>query len=146
MPPVAHQAKPSTAPANGAVVVAAGCLGVLPFNFPRARIFMGDVGSGALGYLMAALAGLLIFPFFGSPGDYFMKMFSPEVMLYSHYTGLMSIFFLYMFGQYITQRFLPRLNWVKGGIYIVLCVTIGTMMFSPNVELFQNGAPIASPD
>ena len=41
-----------------AVVVAAGCLGFLPFNFPRARIFMGDVGSGALGYLMAALAGL----------------------------------------------------------------------------------------
>ena len=93
-------------------------------------------------YLMAALAGLLIFPFFGSPGDYFMKMFSPEVMLYSHYTGLMSIFFLYMFGQYITQRFLPRLNWVKGGIYIVLCVTIGTMMFSPNVELFQKVRPV----
>ncbi|MEN5428024.1 glycosyltransferase family 4 protein [Stenotrophomonas pennii] len=41
-----------------AVVVAAGCLGFLPFNYPRARIFMGDVGSGALGYLMAALAGL----------------------------------------------------------------------------------------
>ena len=44
--------------ALAAVVVAAGCLGFLPFNFPRARIFMGDVGSGALGYLMAALAGL----------------------------------------------------------------------------------------
>lgn len=44
--------------AMGAVAVAAGCLGFLPFNFPRARIFMGDVGSGALGYLMAALAGL----------------------------------------------------------------------------------------
>ncbi|GGD42640.1 glycosyltransferase family 4 protein [Pseudoxanthomonas indica] len=34
----------------------AACLGFLPFNFPRARIFLGDVGSGALGY---ALAGLL---------------------------------------------------------------------------------------
>ena len=41
-----------------AIAVAAGCLGFLPFNFPRARIFMGDVGSGALGYLMAALVGL----------------------------------------------------------------------------------------
>ncbi len=37
------------------VAVAAACLGFLPFNFPKARIFMGDVGSGALGYAMAAL-------------------------------------------------------------------------------------------
>ena len=28
-------------------------LGFLPFNFPRARIFLGDVGSGALGYVLA---------------------------------------------------------------------------------------------
>jgi UDP-N-acetylmuramyl pentapeptide phosphotransferase/UDP-N-acetylglucosamine-1-phosphate transferase len=33
------------------------CAGFLPFNFPRARIFMGDVGSGALG-LAVALAVL----------------------------------------------------------------------------------------
>lgn len=37
--------------------VAALC-GFLPFNFPRARIFLGDVGSGALGYALAALAAL----------------------------------------------------------------------------------------
>lgn len=37
-------------------VAAAACCGFLPFNFPRARIFLGDVGSGALGLLvMAAL-------------------------------------------------------------------------------------------
>ncbi|QBB70355.1 glycosyltransferase family 4 protein [Pseudolysobacter antarcticus] len=34
-------------------VLAAATLGFLPFNFPRARIFMGDVGSGALGLLIA---------------------------------------------------------------------------------------------
>jgi UDP-N-acetylmuramyl pentapeptide phosphotransferase/UDP-N-acetylglucosamine-1-phosphate transferase len=39
----------------GAALLAA-CCGFLPFNFPRARIFLGDVGSGALGF---ALAGLL---------------------------------------------------------------------------------------
>lgn len=33
----------------------AACCGFLPFNFPRARIFLGDVGSGALGYLLAVL-------------------------------------------------------------------------------------------
>ena len=36
----------------------AAVLGFLPFNFPRARVFMGDVGSGALGFLIAAALGL----------------------------------------------------------------------------------------
>lgn len=33
----------------------AACLGFLPFNFPVARIFLGDVGSGAIGYALALL-------------------------------------------------------------------------------------------
>ncbi len=33
--------------------VAAACLGFLPFNFPHARVFMGDVGSTFLGFLFA---------------------------------------------------------------------------------------------
>ncbi|GAB3384889.1 MraY family glycosyltransferase [Lysobacter fragariae] len=37
------------------LALVAGCLGFLPFNFPRARIFLGDVGSGALGFTLAAL-------------------------------------------------------------------------------------------
>ena len=36
---------------------AAATLGFLPFNFPRARVFMGDVGSGSLGLLVAASIG-----------------------------------------------------------------------------------------
>ncbi len=39
-----------------ALALAAACLGFLPFNFPKARIFMGDVGSGAIGFALAALA------------------------------------------------------------------------------------------
>lgn len=35
------------------LTAAAAVAGFLPFNFPRARIFMGDVGSGALGLLVA---------------------------------------------------------------------------------------------
>jgi UDP-N-acetylmuramyl pentapeptide phosphotransferase/UDP-N-acetylglucosamine-1-phosphate transferase len=31
----------------------AACVGFLPMNLPRARIFLGDVGSGALGYILA---------------------------------------------------------------------------------------------
>lgn len=37
-------------------LVMIACLVFLPFNFPRPRIFLGDVGSGALGLLMAALS------------------------------------------------------------------------------------------
>lgn len=41
-----------------ALALAAACAAFLPFNFPRARIFLGDVGSGTLGYALAALAVL----------------------------------------------------------------------------------------
>ena len=35
----------------------AAVFGFLPFNFPKARIFLGDVGSGTLGFMLALLAG-----------------------------------------------------------------------------------------
>jgi UDP-N-acetylmuramyl pentapeptide phosphotransferase/UDP-N-acetylglucosamine-1-phosphate transferase len=38
-----------------ALALAAACLGFLPFNFPRARVFLGDVGSSALGFAVGAL-------------------------------------------------------------------------------------------
>lgn len=47
-------------PATAALLLAIACLAFLPFNFPRARIFMGDVGSGALGYLLALLVLLAL--------------------------------------------------------------------------------------
>ena len=41
-------------------LLAAATLGFLPFNFPHARIFMGDVGSGALGLLIVVAAGMTL--------------------------------------------------------------------------------------
>lgn len=38
-----------------ALLLAAGLIGFLPFNFPRARIFMGDVGSQFCGFVLAVL-------------------------------------------------------------------------------------------
>jgi UDP-GlcNAc:undecaprenyl-phosphate GlcNAc-1-phosphate transferase len=38
-----------------ALLLAAGTAGFLPFNFPRARIFMGDVGSQFCGFMLAVL-------------------------------------------------------------------------------------------
>lgn len=37
------------------ICVICSCLGFIPFNFPKARIFMGDVGSILLGFLFAAI-------------------------------------------------------------------------------------------
>ena len=37
------------------LVLVAGLVGFLPFNFPRARIFMGDVGSQFCGFVLAVL-------------------------------------------------------------------------------------------
>jgi len=39
-----------------ALTLAAGLIGFLPFNFPRARIFLGDVGSQFCGFTLAVLA------------------------------------------------------------------------------------------
>ncbi len=44
--------------ASAMAIVAGSLLGFLPFNFPRARIFMGDTGSLCLGFL---LGGLVLF-------------------------------------------------------------------------------------
>ncbi len=38
------------------LALAGACLGFLPYNFPRARIFLGDAGSLLLGYALGASA------------------------------------------------------------------------------------------
>ena len=43
-------------PGAAAVIFGAACLGFLYWNWPPARIFMGDVGSGYVGYVVAVLA------------------------------------------------------------------------------------------
>lgn len=45
-----------------ALGVVLAILAFVPFNFPKARIFMGDVGSGALGYALVALAFVAFAP------------------------------------------------------------------------------------
>jgi UDP-N-acetylmuramyl pentapeptide phosphotransferase/UDP-N-acetylglucosamine-1-phosphate transferase len=43
-----------------ALALIAACLGFLPFNFPKARIFLGDVGSSALGFAIATLLAVAL--------------------------------------------------------------------------------------
>ncbi|MEO6228074.1 MAG: hypothetical protein ABIO61_09520 [Thermomonas sp.] len=40
------------------IALAGACVGFLPFNFPRAHVFLGDVGSTSLGYMVAALLAI----------------------------------------------------------------------------------------
>jgi UDP-GlcNAc:undecaprenyl-phosphate GlcNAc-1-phosphate transferase len=42
--------------ASFALVVAGALLGYLPYNYPKASVFLGDAGSHLVGYLMAVLA------------------------------------------------------------------------------------------
>lgn len=51
-----------------ALVLVAACAGFLPMNFPRARIFLGDVGSGTLGYAIAVQASVLVWSDVGGAG------------------------------------------------------------------------------
>lgn len=46
--------------------MSAACIGFLPLNVPKARVFMGDVGSVLLGFVFAAIVVLLS----GSVADY----------------------------------------------------------------------------
>lgn len=61
------------------LVIAAAAAGFLVFNFPPARIFMGDTGSSTLGFLAAAMAlwGVKadIFPFWAA-----ILIFSPFIV------------------------------------------------------------------
>ena len=45
--------------AVSSLCLSAACAGFLPFNIPRARVFMGDVGSVLLGFVFAAYVALL---------------------------------------------------------------------------------------
>jgi UDP-GlcNAc:undecaprenyl-phosphate GlcNAc-1-phosphate transferase len=56
---VAH-AEDETALCTAGLAIAGGALGFLPFNVPRAVIFLGDVGSYFIGAWLAALALLVV--------------------------------------------------------------------------------------
>ncbi|HOO89542.1 MAG TPA: hypothetical protein PLA74_01840 [Syntrophales bacterium] len=45
--------------ASLALCVSLSCFGFLPFNIPKARVFMGDVGSILLGFVFAQMVVLL---------------------------------------------------------------------------------------
>jgi UDP-GlcNAc:undecaprenyl-phosphate GlcNAc-1-phosphate transferase len=47
--------------ATAAAALAGACLGFLPYNWPRARIFLGDTGSMLIGFWLSALSVLGVY-------------------------------------------------------------------------------------
>ena len=87
-------------------------------------------------YLVAALSSIAIFPFFAAPSDTLLKLFAPEKMLYLHYLGLFSIFLDFLFCQFF-YKFTPKINWIFGPIYAAMALTLASMIFFPNLDIFQ---------
>jgi UDP-N-acetylmuramyl pentapeptide phosphotransferase/UDP-N-acetylglucosamine-1-phosphate transferase len=57
-----------------ALGLAAACLGFLPFNLPRARVFMGDTGSHVLGAMVAILTLWAVRDGKAGPGQVFILL------------------------------------------------------------------------
>ena len=76
-------------------------------------------------YLIAALSGLAIFPFYGLPSDMLIRFFDPLTLQMLHYTGIGS---LAMFHGYFAQffyKFYPkfnRFNFIVNGVLISLFI------------------------
>ena len=52
----AHLSEPGSSFTVLAICMSASCIGFLPFNVPKAKVFMGDVGSILLGFVFAGMA------------------------------------------------------------------------------------------
>jgi UDP-GlcNAc:undecaprenyl-phosphate GlcNAc-1-phosphate transferase len=58
---VANARSGELAVAAGSAALCGACLGFLPFNWPRARIFLGDAGAMFIGFLLSALSVLGVY-------------------------------------------------------------------------------------
>lgn len=75
---VAGGGAPSVPSAMISTLIAGACLGFLPHNFPKARMFMGDVGSAPLGYLLAVTSVWLAL-------ETRLELLVPIVLLHANY-------------------------------------------------------------
>ncbi|MDI1253441.1 hypothetical protein [Thermomonas sp.] len=109
------------------IAVAGACLGFLPFNFPRAKLFLGDVGSGALGYLVAALVAL---GFVSSPArDWPLLLLAPLAMLVD--SGLTLLWRMHRgdrWWQAHVEHAFQRWSRNKGHVVVTLAYGLWTMM------------------
>ncbi len=68
-------------PAGLAAAMAGALMGFLPWNFPRARIFLGDSGSHLVGFLLGALALLPHYYLIRDPSPTVLPVLIPLIVL-----------------------------------------------------------------
>lgn len=93
------------------VALSCACLGFLPLNFPRAKVFMGDVGSVLLGFMFAAFVVRLSID---------IRVFICLIMfLFTFYAdALLTIFYRWRKGENLMEAH-------RSHLYQYLCNTLG---------------------
>ena len=103
------------------IALSSACLGFLPFNFPKARVFMGDIGSVFLGFVFASFvlklsANIGIFLCLGM----FLSTFYADAIL--------TMYYRYQRGEYLMKAHRSHLyqymsnelkipHWIISSIY-----------------------------
>ena len=112
-------------------IIMASVIGFLPFNFPRSRLFMGDIGSQFLGFLFA---GLSVFTFAAhEPKVVFWIM--PMLFLHFIYDTTYTLIRRLSAKENVTEahrshlyQLLNRMGWSHvqvSSVYAFLCVIQG---------------------
>jgi len=125
--------------AAAALCLLGGVLGFLPFNFPRARIFLGDAGSLPIGFALAALAGLATLD--GRP-----VWFAPALFLTFAFDVALTLARRALRGERLTEahrdhlyQLLLRLGWPHGrvsGTYAAAALLNGAVALSGSAAAF----------
>lgn len=114
------------------LAMSAACAGFLPFNLPRARVFMGDVGSILLGFVFAGttfivahdLAGLLCFLTFMLP--FYADALTTLVVRWQDGENLSHAHRRHLYQVLANEYGLP--HWLVAGGYGFIQLLIGTTM------------------
>lgn len=111
--------------------LSSACLGFLPFNFPKARIFMGDIGSIFLGFVFASFVlklsvSINIFLCLSM----FLSTFYADVILtmYYRYQGgenLMMAHRSHLYQYMSNELKIP--HWIVSSIYVFLQCSFGIL-------------------
>jgi UDP-N-acetylmuramyl pentapeptide phosphotransferase/UDP-N-acetylglucosamine-1-phosphate transferase len=124
-------------------LISAACLGFLPWNLGKARVFMGDVASGALGF---AFASLLIY---GVVEGRFSLPVAWLLMLLFIIDSTLTLLFRVMKGerwynphkQHLYQRLIAR-GWSHGSV-LLLYQLVNLVLVIPAIVVAVNSPEMA---
>jgi len=127
------------------LLTAACCIGFLPWNLGRARVFMGDVGSLALGFLFAALLlyGVTTGAFSLPVGAMVMALFLADATLTLLGRVLRGERWYNPHRQHLYQRLIAR-GWTHGRV-LLLYQGLNLALVLPGIVFGVNHPALAWP-